>query len=63
MKFIVVKITCFVLCAGFASSVAGQYNWKLSKEKDIIKVYQSELQHSSYKAIKVECTLEATMIN
>jgi hypothetical protein len=58
MKFIIVKITCLVLCAGLASSVAGQYNWKLSKEKDGIKVYQSELLHSSYKAIKVECTLE-----
>ena len=57
MKFIIIKITCLVLCAGFATCVAGQYNWKLSKEKDGIKVYQSELQHSSYKAIKVECTL------
>ena len=58
MKFIIVKITCLVLCASFTSSVAGQYNWKLTKEKDGIKVYQSELQHSSYKAIKVECTLQ-----
>jgi len=58
MKFIIIKITCLVLGAGFASSVVAQYNWKLSKEKDGIKVYQSELEHSSYKAIKVECTLE-----
>ena len=58
MKFSIVKITCLVLCVGFASTVAGQYNWKLSKVKDGIKVYQSDLQHSSYKAIKVECTLE-----
>jgi hypothetical protein len=58
MKFIIIKITCLVLCAGFTTCVAGQYNWKLSKEKDGIKVYQSELQHSSYKAIKVECMLE-----
>jgi hypothetical protein len=46
------------LCASFASNIEGQYNWKLSKEKDGIKVYQSEVQHSNYKAIKVECTLE-----
>jgi len=58
MKFIIIKITCLVLCSGFAFSAAGQYNWKLSKEKDSIKVYQSELQHSSYKAIKIECTFE-----
>jgi START domain len=58
MKFIIIKITCLVLCAAFATCADGQYNWKLSKEKDGIKVYQSELQHSSYKAIKVECTLQ-----
>ncbi|HEV8273781.1 MAG TPA: START domain-containing protein [Chitinophagaceae bacterium] len=58
MKLIIVKITCLVLCASFASRIEGQYNWKLSKEKDGIKVYQSELQYSSYKAIKVECTLD-----
>lgn len=60
MKFILVKITCLVLCSGFVISVTGQYNWKLSKDKDGIKVYQSELQHSSYKAIKVECILEGS---
>ena len=58
MKFIIIKIICLVLCSGFVFSAAGQYNWKLGKETDGIKVYQSELQHSSYKAIKVECTLE-----
>ena len=60
MKFIIVKITSLVLCATFASAVAGQYNWKLSKEKDGIKVYQSAVKNSNYKSIKVECTLEGT---
>ena len=46
------------MCSGFVFSANGQYKWKLSKDKDGIKVYQSELQHSSYKAIKVECLLE-----
>lgn len=58
MKFIIIKISCLVLCSGFVSSVTAQYNWKLSKEKDGIKVYQSEVKSSSYKAIKVECILE-----
>ena len=58
MKFIIIKITCLVLCAGFASSVAGQYNWKLSKEKDGIRVYQSAVENSKYISIKVECILE-----
>lgn len=47
-----------MFCAGLAPTLTGQYNWKLSKDKDGIKVYQSDLQHSSYNAIKVECTLE-----
>ena len=58
MKSITVKITCFVLCSGFVFSVAGQYNWQLSKAKDGISVYQSAVKYSSYKSIKVECTLE-----
>ena len=58
MKLLIVRITSLVLCSGFVSTVAGQYDWKLSKEKDGIRVYQSELRHSSYKGIKVECTLE-----
>ena len=58
MKFIIIKIGCLVLCSAIASPTIGQYNLKLSKEKDGIRVYQSELQHSNYKGIKVECTLE-----
>ena len=38
MKFITLKITCLLLCSGFVSSVAGQYNWELSKAKDGIRV-------------------------
>lgn len=46
------SVVCLFLCA--------QYNWKLSKEKEGIKVYQSALTNSDYKSIKVECTLEGT---
>ena len=58
MKIAIINITCLVLCSAFASTAFGQYNWKLSKEKDGIRVYQSDVQHSNYKSIKVECTLE-----
>jgi hypothetical protein len=58
MKMPMIKITCLVLCSAFASASFGQYNWKLSKEKDGIRVYQSAVQNSNYKSIKVECTLE-----
>lgn len=60
MKFIITKITCLVLCSGFAFSVAGQYSWKLTKVKDGISVYQSAVKQSNYKSIKVECIFEGT---
>lgn len=41
-------------------SCFGQSNWKLTKEKEGIAVYQSESGNSSYKNIKVECTLKGT---
>lgn len=58
MKLIILKITCLALCSGFVFSAAGQYNWKLTKVKDGISVYQSAVKYSNYKSIKVECTLK-----
>lgn len=58
MKITLIKFACLVLCSGFASAAIGQYNWKLSKEKDGIRVFQSDGQHSKFKSIKVECTLQ-----
>jgi len=60
MKITSIKLAGLVLFFTFASPANGQYNWKLSKDKDGIKVYQSEVKHSKYKTIKVECTLEGT---
>ncbi len=60
MKVIIANIVSLVLCLVFSSTLSAQYNWKLSKEKDGIKVYQSEVAHSNYKSIKVECTLEGS---
>src|SRR5258705_13227463 len=61
MKTITSNIYSLLLCLIFASGATAQYNWKLSKEKDGIKVYESEAKHSNYKSIKVECTLEGTV--
>src|SRR5436189_830755 len=36
----------------------GQYDWKLSKDKDGIKVYESAVKNSDLKSIKVECDLD-----
>jgi len=60
MKNTCVKLAGLVLFSSFASAAIGQDNWKLSKEKDGIKVYQSAVKHSRYKNIKAECTLEGT---
>jgi hypothetical protein len=41
-------------------SASAQNDWKLSTEKDGIKVYTSMMPDSKVKAIKVECDLDAT---
>lgn len=41
-------------------TVSGQYNWRLTKSKNGINVYTSETENSSFKAVKVECTLTGT---
>jgi hypothetical protein len=60
MKIIKIKLAMLVLFSLSASAAMGQYNWKLSKDQGGIKVYQSEVSHSKFKNIKVECTLEGT---
>lgn len=44
--------------SSFCSVAFGQTNWKLTKDKDGIKVYQRDARSSNFKNIKVECTLE-----
>ena len=60
MKNSCIKLAVLVLFSTFTSAAIGQYNWKLSKDEDGIKVYQSEVKHSKFKSIKVECTLDGT---
>ena len=52
MRIFFVLLFCLLAGPGFS-----QYNWKLEKDKNGIKVFTSELKNSSFKAIKVECTL------
>jgi hypothetical protein len=49
----------FLLVLGL-NSASAQNDWKLSTEKDGIKVYTSMMPNSKIKAIKVECDLNAT---
>jgi hypothetical protein len=60
MKIISIKLAGLVLFSCVATAAIGQYNWKLSKNENGIKVYLSEVKHSKFKNIKVECTLEGT---
>jgi len=54
------KVVFFFASLLLASFAHGQYNWKLSKQKDGIAVYESPVPNSNYKGIKVECTLAGT---
>ncbi|MGZ3853238.1 MAG: START domain-containing protein [Flavisolibacter sp.] len=55
------KIAFFLLCSIACSpALLAQNNWKLSKEKDGIRVFESEGVNSSFKRIKVECTLDGS---
>jgi START domain-containing protein len=49
-------VFAFVLQTLSLSGIA-QYDWKLSKDKDGIKVYESAVKNSNLKSIKVECDL------
>ena len=44
---------CLIISKAFS-----QNNWKLTKNKDGIQVYQRDAKNSNFKNIKVECTLE-----
>jgi len=59
-RFMKTSVILILLCFFFAPSLFCQYNWKLSKQKDGINVYESVIPNSNYKGIKVECTLEGT---
>ena len=45
--------SCLIISKAFSQS-----NWKLTKNKDGIQVYQRDAKNSNFKNIKVECTLE-----
>ena len=52
-----ISISFLIFCSAIAPTAVAQYNWKLTKNNDGIKVYQSSTSKSAYKSIKVECTL------
>jgi hypothetical protein len=51
------SLVFWTLASGFSF---GQKNWRLVKNDGWIQVYQSDMENSSYKRIKVECTVDGT---
>ena len=56
-----IRILFIFFCLAFVTNVFAQYNWKMSKDKDGIKVYKSEIKESPFEAVKIECTLDGTI--
>lgn len=60
MKTTVIKIFFLFFSCLCISIAFSQANWKLSKNKDGIRVYLKDSKNSDFKSIKVECTLEGS---
>lgn len=60
MKNSATKIISPFLFAVLSFTAHSQYNWKLSKNMDGIKVYESEIKNSNFKSIKVESVMQGT---
>lgn len=60
MKLFCQVIWMFVFSLTVSGSFAQQYDWRLDKDKEGIKVYVAENPKSKFKVIKVECTLVGT---
>lgn len=50
-------LPCFLFMFSYCTA---QYTWKLEKSKNGINVYSSPVAGSSFKAVKVDCTLTGT---
>jgi hypothetical protein len=58
MKGTHIQIFFFIFYFLMIPDAFSQYNWKLTKNNDGIAVYQSAVNNSAYKSIKVEFTVE-----
>jgi len=57
---LIARIVCSVLFSTIVVTGFTQYKWKLTRDKDGIKVYQAENPKSKFKSIKVEYTFPGT---
>ena len=61
MKRILSILTLTIFFSQWVIPCSAQYDWKLRKNEDGIKVFRGSVPTSAFKAIKVECTLEGTI--
>jgi hypothetical protein len=53
--------TCLIFLSLFASvHCLASPDWKLKKQNDRLKVYTASVENSTYKAVRVECTVNGT---
>ena len=55
------KTTMLLLLLFFNNILFCQDQWELSKEGNNIKVYTGKISNSSFKSVKVDCTMEGTI--
>lgn len=60
MKHTTTHILILLFSLFLVSPAIGQKNWSMVKNASWIKIYQSDMDRSSYKRVKVECTLNGT---
>jgi hypothetical protein len=58
MKTSVIRTLFSIFCVAAVSFAFSQTDWKLTKNKEGIRVYQRDMNNSDFKSIKVECTLQ-----
>lgn len=56
------RIFFLIFFVGLLDQSFGQYQWKLDKDKDGIKVYLSDVAGTNYKAVRVQCTFPGTYL-
>jgi hypothetical protein len=58
VKTIVIRILFSIFLCSAIFFALGQTNWKLTKDKGGIRIFQRDIKNSNFKSIRVECTLQ-----
>ena len=58
MKQKIIALLVVLFCTLLGITSYGQSKWSLVRDNDWIKVYESNMDNSSFKRVKVECTVE-----